>query len=102
MKLIIICFFEHISTRLVQDFSIRELARYYSTVRGIIELEHRQSVIVKNTTGIDAAVETRSRHSVHPSNVQGGYIHLLVLNSQPEPWEEVEAHRQKDIDFEQF
>lgn len=95
-------FFKYIIEGLVQDFNTPHLAHYYSAIRGVIELEHRQSITIKNATGVDAIIEARSRHRVYPSNVQGGYIHLIALNSQPEPWEEAETHQRIDIDFEQF
>jgi hypothetical protein len=81
---------------LVHDYRTRGMEKYLLDVRGILELEYRLSVAVtaKNPEGIDAALESRSRHMVRSSNVQGGYIHLLNMASAPEPWEETKAKKQ--------
>lgn len=78
------------------DYRTRGMEKYLLDIRGILELEYRLSVSVtaKNPEGVDAALESRSRHMVRSSNVQGGYIHLINMASAPEPWEENEGRMQ--------
>lgn len=87
-------FFENLSAGFVDDCRSQMLAAYYCGTRGILELEQCQSVIAKNATGIDTKIEWRSRYSVRPSNVKGGFIHLLVPDDGLEPWEELNRRAQ--------
>ena len=92
-------FFQHLSPALVADCTSQEMAAYYSGWRGVWEVEHGQNVIIKSGKGIDAKLEWRSRHTARPSNVQGGFLHLLIPDDGPEPWEEV-ARKQAESEQE--
>ena len=91
-------FYAALMSGLVEDYRTKEMARYYCELRGVVELEHTQGVIAKNWRGVDVAMEAQSRHIIRTSNVQGGFIHLMVIGHQPEPWEEVGDKLQIDED----
>jgi hypothetical protein len=87
-------FYEYLSPCLVIDFRTPQMARHFWE-GGIWELEYRQNVIVKNNQGIIFETKSRSRHTIQPSNVQGGFLHLGLISSEPEPWESAEPHGKK-------
>jgi hypothetical protein len=95
-------FLEYILNGLLADFNDQNMAHFYSVSNGIVELEHRREVSIKTSKALHTTTSTRVRHRIHPSNVQGGFVHLLVFNSHPEPWEEQDINSNKDFDFEQF
>lgn len=95
-------FYKHLIDGLVLDFGTPQLAQHFCGVRGVLEVEQSQGMVVKNAEGIDVKLESRSRLTVRPSNVQGGFIHLWALSSQPEPWEHSEDERRVDLASDAF
>jgi hypothetical protein len=88
-------FYEYLSPCLVIDFRTPQIARHFWE-RGIWELEYRQNIIVKNNQGIMFETKSRSRHTIHPANAQGGFLHFGVISAEPEPWEEAKSRSKKN------
>jgi hypothetical protein len=89
-------FYAALMSGLVEDYGTKEMGRYHYELRGVVELEHRQSVTTKSWGGIDMTLEARSRLTIRASNVQGGFIHLILPGDQPEPWDEIDDKLKQD------
>jgi hypothetical protein len=87
-------FYEYLIPGLVSDYRTEPMARHFWG-RGIWELEYRQGVIVKNNQEIMFEANSRSRRTIRTSNVRGGFIHLGIMKSGPEPWEEAKIAGEK-------
>jgi hypothetical protein len=82
-------FFSLLYRCLQQDYANSGLSRYFHVVRGIHELETRQTVIAKSKTGLLFEGQTRERTSVFQGDEElgGVYVVVAVLDDAPEPWE---------------
>lgn len=72
------------------DFEQRGLYEYLYEVRGLREIDTRQSVTIKTATEAILTSDVRIRHGIGAADdsIGGGYIGILILDHAPEPWEE--------------
>lgn len=86
---------------LLIDFSNSLLNKYFYEVRGLREIESNHKIKIKGDNGIILHGEVSNRQGIGQlaDNYGGGYIRVLVLDDQPEPWEEI---RDKKADGNEF
>lgn len=72
------------------DFEQRGLYEYLYEVRGLREIDTRQSITIKTATEAILTSDVRIRHGIGAAaeSLGGGYIGILILDHAPEPWEQ--------------
>jgi len=72
------------------DFEQRGLYEFLYEVKGLREIDTRQSIVIKTAQEPILSEEVRIRHGIGAAadSLGGGHIGILILDTAPEPWEE--------------
>jgi hypothetical protein len=82
-------FKREINSRLMFDFKNAGFTKYFFEKRNLREIEISQHVLVKSHEKICFEDETKERHGMAKAheNLGGGYVHVLIIEKAPQPWE---------------